>query len=133
MAQILPPAQPLPFLATSAVAGAVVVGGRGLLKGVALEETTGAAGTHVRAYVRDGANAAAPLLLPYGLGPSETARDWFDGQGMPFESGLFVDVQAGTVAGVLFVILEESLAVEGQRFWWMQGQGGSFGPDFSAP
>lgn len=132
MAQLLPPAQELPFAAVTGVGLAVVVGGRGLLKGVALEETTGLAGGGVRAYVRDGANAAAPLMLPYRLGPNETTRDWFDGQGMAFESGLVVDVQAGTVAGVLFVILEESLSVEGERLWWQQIQGGSFDPNFSA-
>lgn len=93
-------------------AGLQLVGGGFLLLGWAAEETTLAA--VARLILRDGASAAGQYLVPITLGSGESRADDAPGGAVLFESGLFVDVTAGTVAGTLWVAPTYEVVRQGQ-------------------
>lgn len=91
-----------------------LIGGKGVLVGWAVKETTGAA---VASFdLLDGQVAGGPkLLLPVTLAANESTRDW-PLVWIPFENGVFLDMNAGSIRGVVFVIPQNIINVEGQRF-----------------
>lgn len=99
----LPPAQPLPFPATTG-AVALLTNGAGIVVGWAVEETTGL--NVARVVIGDG-NAAAitRAIVPITLQASESSRDFPPNGGIMFQQGLAVQITAGTVAGVLHAVL----------------------------
>lgn len=109
MPLVLPASTPLPFGPTTT--GVALIGGSFLLVGWAVEETTAAA--TARIVLRDGNSASGQYRVPITLDPHESDRDVVAHLGVMFESGLFVDVTAGTVAGTILVIPTELLQRSG--------------------
>lgn len=101
----LPPSRPFPFgpLAAGGAATAAIVGGGGVWTGQAIEETTGLA--VARLVVDDSQGlGAGTRLAPFTLAASESRFDPPAGNGILFESGIFLTATAGTVAGVIYVV-----------------------------
>lgn len=76
--------------------------GSGTLMGFALREAAGtpAAATMV---LRDGTSTAGDMIAPVNFTASQSAREWYGPQGIPFNSGIFWDAGTGTVEGVLYI------------------------------
>jgi hypothetical protein len=79
------------------------VGGRAILYGYSIYETTGAAAALVLLY--DGGGAAVGPYLPIPLSAGQGAEDWFGPQGLHFINGLYSVTSTGTVAGSLWLHL----------------------------
>lgn len=88
-----------------------------MLKGLSFREVNG---TSARVEVLDGSSNGV-LVATVTLINGESVRDWFAEQGVLLESGLFVAVQAGTVAGAVWAIPENRF--EGFSFpsIWAEG------------
>ena len=93
--------QPASAPATYATAAGQVVTGSGRLAGLALAETTGTAAAKVR--IHDGVGAGAPLLFTVDLAANESVRDFFNGQGLAFTAGIYVELVSGAIEGSVFL------------------------------
>lgn len=74
----------------------------GQVVGYSIRETAGA-----RAVVRiiDGAAGdSTRLLLTISLAAGESARDWFRPDGIPFNTGLYIEVVSGQIEGSVQII-----------------------------
>lgn len=80
-----------------------VTANQGILMGFAAIETTGAASATFD--IIDGGDANGPSLLPVSLQPGQSTRDTFSSWGVWIQRGLTVKVSAGSVRGILYVIL----------------------------
>ena len=99
----LPP--PRPFTMPTTGVGAVdIITGGGILAGWALEETTGAA--VARAVIGDGnvGGVITQPIAPVRLAANESNRE-YPPHGVVYRRSLSVQVTAGSVAGVLWVII----------------------------
>lgn len=76
------------------------IGGRCILMGWSVRETSGAAPATVQ--VLNGQDAGGLEVLAAQLNPSGAARDWFGPQGIRTDVGIF-PVITGTVAGALWI------------------------------
>src|SRR5512146_1730597 len=74
-----------------------------ILMGAAIVETTGLA--VAAATLLDGHDANGTTLLPYTLAANESARDALSSWGLAVTGGLRLHVTAGSVQGVVWVIL----------------------------
>lgn len=99
----LPPAFPLSF-GPLGVGQAQLITGAGVWCGESIEETTGAASARAVLLDQDGAGAGV-TLGPFTLGASGSRNDPPNGNGVWFTRGLRLNVTAGSVAGVLYVVL----------------------------
>lgn len=97
----------LPFDFTQADNGKVLMAGRLLVVGVAVEETTGAAIASV--ITGDSGTVGQPGVarIPFQLAASESVRDWF-WPGIVYERGLVLTI-TGSVLGSVFIIPESLL------------------------
>lgn len=107
------PAQSM-AIPTTGVGGVIVVQGRGVLKGWAFRETTGAAVATLNLW--DGTNNAGLLLSPLGLASAGHESIWLGEQGVSYTRGLFIEVTAGSVIGALWVMPQEFIAVDDLNF-----------------
>lgn len=82
-------------------ADVAVLGSGAKVRGFCLTE---AAGTPAAAscIIRDGANASAEVVFSLKFAASETKTAWF-GDGITFDTGVFLDMVAGTIQGSIFV------------------------------
>lgn len=69
--------------------------------GFSIRETSGVAAALVRIY--DGTNASGQLLEEISLGMSESARENYGADPIPFSRGLWLNVVSGAVAGTVRV------------------------------
>ena len=76
--------------------------GSGTLMGFALRESAGTAAA-AGAVLRDGTSASADMIAPVNLAADESAREWYGPQGIPFNTGVYLDMQAGELEGVLYI------------------------------
>lgn len=53
--------------------------------------------------IRDGTTAAGEMVIPVNLLADESVREWFGDEGISFDSGIFLDMELGSVEGSLFV------------------------------
>lgn len=79
----------------------VVFAGACRVHGWSFDETTGAAPAKLR--IRDGADVTGPRWVTITLLANESTRDFTDDAGLCFESGVFIEVVAGSVGGCVFV------------------------------
>lgn len=93
--------QPASAPATASPAAGQVVTGSGRLAGLAISETTGTGTAKVK--IHDGVGAGAPLLFTVTLAANESIRDFFNGQGLAFTTGLYVELVTGAIDGSLFL------------------------------
>lgn len=80
-----------------------VVTGYVTLYGFAIREK---AGTPAAAAVtiRDALTAGTgKIIVPINLLASESAREWYGPQGIPFSTGIFWDMESGTIEGTLYL------------------------------
>lgn len=77
------------------------VGGRVLVMGFAVEETTGTA--TARAVIYDGTDQTSKVLLPIRLNPGESTDEWFGDGGWECRVGALAVVTSGAVDGLLMV------------------------------
>lgn len=107
------PAQSI-ALPTQGVGGAILLSGRGVLKGWAFRETGGVAVATFNLW--DGTSNAGLLLSPLGLAAAGHESLWLGELGISFTRGLFVEVTAGSVIGAVWAIPQEFLTVDGASF-----------------
>lgn len=72
-------------------------GGPGQYFGFAVRETSGTASATVRVY--DNTANSGTLLDTIQLVAGESAREWYGPQGLPYFTGIRVDVVSGAVEG----------------------------------
>lgn len=94
----LPPAQVLPFAATSA--DVQLLTGLFVLRGWSMNETTGSA--VATAVLRDGTSTSAPSVASIALASAGAASQWLSGNGVLLRTGLFLDITAGSAAGTIW-------------------------------
>lgn len=92
----------------------VLLSGRGVLKGWAFRETTGAAVATLNLW--DGTSNAGLMVAPLGLASAGHESIWLGELGVSFTRGLFVEVTAGSIVGALWVVPQEFLTVDGADF-----------------
>ena len=112
----MPAASPILFPASSA--GLVALGGSGLLVGIGVRETAGAAAAFD---VLDGTTSGGNVIVPYTLAANQSVREWFAPWGIDFTNGLFVNITAGTVRGALYVIPTELADLPGADIEYQVG------------
>lgn len=84
-------------------AASVLVSGYGCdLHGWAIAESTGAAVAKVR--IRDGRDVGGAVVAPITLVASGSSAVWFGENGVACESGVFLEVVAGSVEAVLYLV-----------------------------
>ena len=81
-----------------------LISGRVLVKGFTLRETTGTAAA--AAQFLDGTAEGGDPFIECSLGINESVRDWFTEAGILIQSGVFLDVDSGSVQGSVWVIPE---------------------------
>ena len=81
----------------------VAYGGRSLIMGWSLLETTGTAAATVEIW--DGQDATGQLIAAISLDPGESTRDWLGPEGIETDIGLFVRVIGGSVRGAVWARL----------------------------
>lgn len=94
----LPPAQLLPFDATSA--DVQLLTGLYVLRGWSVLETTGAAAASL--LLRDGASTTAPVVASASLAQGTTSTSTTGTGGLLLRTGLYLDVTAGSVSGTVW-------------------------------
>lgn len=92
------------------VAGVPLVGGGGVLTGWTFKEPTNLTGNEWT--LRDGERANAPILGTRTLAVNESVTDPLPQPGVLFRRGLFLDVQAGTVEGAVYVVLAHRIPAD---------------------
>ena len=80
-----------------------LVNGAGRLFVHTITETTGAATAKYTLY--DGTGVSGTLLVPVTLAANESSRDYFGKHGIPFLTGVYIEVVSGSVQGALVVQL----------------------------
>jgi hypothetical protein len=93
---------------------AILLSGRGILKGWAFRETTGAAVATLNLW--DGTANNGLMVAPLGLASAGHESIWLGELGVSFTRGLFLEVIAGSVVGALWVVPQEILTVDGADF-----------------
>lgn len=88
-------------LNVAAVSGQVDNGG-GHLVWYAMRETSGTAVASFRLW--DGTSNGGRLLLPVNLNPNGSVREWPGAHTLAYETGLYLEVLAGTFEGTVQVI-----------------------------
>lgn len=84
------------------LAASKLVAGYGLdLHGWVITEATGAGVAKVR--LRDGNTVQGGVVAPIGLIAAGTSAMWFGGTGIACETGLFLEVVAGSVEATVYV------------------------------
>lgn len=73
----------------------------GILIGIAVLETTGAA--PAKLLFHDGQDATGAVIVPYTLLANESARDAWAPLGWVYENGLYVEVVSGSIDGSVLV------------------------------
>lgn len=94
--------------------GAIIVSGRGVLKGWGFRETTGAAVATLNVW--DGTANNGLLIAPLSLASAGHEAIWLGELGVSFTRGLFVEVTAGSIVGALWVVPQEFATVDGMNF-----------------
>lgn len=107
------PAQSI-ALPTQGVGGAILLSGRGVLKGWAFRETGGVAVATFNLW--DGTSNAGLMLSPLALAAAGHESIWLGELGLSFTRGLFVEVIAGSIIGAVWAIPQEILTVDGVDF-----------------
>ena len=74
--------------------------GRNVIKGITLREAAGSPAA-AKANIRDG--NGGPILFAYNFLASESGRDWFSPEGIRVNTGIYLQVVAGTVEGAIYV------------------------------
>lgn len=95
------PVVALPFAATTT--DVQLVDRDCILMGAAILETTGLASA--TAFFTDGHDASGSTLIPYTLSAGQSARDTLSSWGLAVIGGLRLHVTAGSVQGVVWVVL----------------------------
>lgn len=95
------PVIPVPIAATAA--GLAITARPCRLYGWSLVETTGAA--IAACDLIDGGAAAGTEITPITLSAGQSTRDWLGRPGLLVQSGLFLNVTAGTVRGAVWILL----------------------------
>ncbi len=93
----LPPAQLLPFAATSA--DLTLYTGLMVLRGWSFAETAGATASFA---LYDGADDTTVQVVPINLIANETTRDLITGNGLLIRTGLFLEMFSGTIKGTIY-------------------------------
>ena len=75
--------------------------GFGTILALVMEETTGSAGARFVLY--DGADANSEDLGPFTLASGQSFDSAYPPHGLPFRSGLFMNVTSGSVSGVIHI------------------------------
>jgi len=84
-------------------ADVAVVTGYALLMGFAIREKAGTPAV-AAVTIRDATSAGTGrIVVPINLLASESAREWYGPQGIPFTNGIFWDMESGTIEGVLYL------------------------------
>lgn len=76
--------------------------GSGILYGFSFRESAGTPAVAAFA-LRDGTSDSAGFISAVNLAANESAREWFGPQGIPFNTGIYLDIGAGELEGVLYV------------------------------
>jgi len=116
------PAQSI-AIPTSGVGGTILLSGRGVLKGWAFRETTGAAVATFNLW--DGTANNGLLLSPLALASAGHESIWLGELGLSFTRGLFVEVTAGSIIGAVWAIPQEILVVDGVDFAYSTAPSGT--------
>lgn len=89
-------------VAASGTADVAVYTGSGILYGFSARESavTAAAGSFI---IRDGTTVAGDPIMYVNLLSDESAREWYGPQGIPFNTGIFLDREAGTSEVVFYI------------------------------
>lgn len=75
--------------------------GSQLIGGWSFIETTGAASATLQ--LVDGGSAQGTVLAEIGLSPGQSVRDLAPGDGLLLQTGLFINVTAGSVRGAVWM------------------------------
>lgn len=78
-----------------------LISGAGRLLVHTIEETTGAAGAKYTLF--DGTGVSGTPLVPVTLAANESSRDYFGRHGIPFLTGVYIQVISGSVLGAIVV------------------------------
>lgn len=87
-------------------ASQVLFNGSGCVTFHSSRETSGAAVATYRLW--DGGSAAGTLLLPVELAASESTRDGFFQHVLPFKTGLYFELVAGTIEGAVGICFDHN-------------------------
>lgn len=87
-------------LLVATTAADVALSGPGVVMGFCLTETAGAVAT---AIIRDGTTATDEIVLSLKFIANETKLAWFGDGGITFDTGVFLDMVAGSIQGSIFV------------------------------
>jgi|ERR1044072_3123782 len=85
----------------STAASASLTTGRNVIKGMTIREVAGTPAA-ARINIRDG-SVSGPILLAINLVASESVRDWFAPDGIRVNTGIYLQVLAGTVEGAIYI------------------------------
>ena len=97
---MLPPAQLLPFAATSA--DIKLYTGNAVLLGWSFAETTNSAGASLT--LNDGPDDTYPEIVRVNLAQNESTRDYPPGNGILIRTGIFLEMLSGTVEGTIWYL-----------------------------
>lgn len=97
---MLPPAQKLPFAATTT--DLTLYTGTGVLLGWSFTETTGSAAAELT--LNDGADDTCPEFFDITLSSGQSTRDYPPGNGLMIYTGLFLEVVSGSVKGTIWYL-----------------------------
>lgn len=89
-------------LVTAAGAGARVMSSPGVIAGYAARETSGAAPALIR--LHDGADINGDVVMSIALTGGQALQNWFLPRGISLTYGLFVEVVAGAIEGVAYLV-----------------------------
>ena len=78
-----------------------VITGQGVLLTQVIEETTGSAGARYELW--DGLSTGGEYIGPWTLSASQSIDNNYSIYGIPFRHGLFLNVTAGSIAGVVLI------------------------------
>ncbi len=76
--------------------------GRGTLMGFAVRESAGTAAV-ASAILRDGTSTAGDMIVPINLAADESGIVWFGPQGIPYNTGLYLDMEAGSLEAAIYI------------------------------
>lgn len=76
--------------------------GSGVLYGFSFRESAGTPAAAGFA-LRDGTSASADFICAINFAADEATIVWLGPQGIPFNTGIYLDVQAGELEGVLYI------------------------------
>jgi hypothetical protein len=100
----MPRGKPRALIGALPVASGLLDNTAGRLTFWSFTETTGAATAEIRLF--DGSSAGGASIADITLAAGQSTRDWLGHDGLPYETGLFLQVVSGTVNGQVFSIPE---------------------------